>query len=171
MILTDYYRFERIATKSKYRLDCVASTGSYPAFEEKRATTETKATEKRDYTAKGALVVYLGDVPPTYGGDVHRKADKALTIKGQNLSSLYVPNPRRGFAYGDCKGTTDAILVALENLHTKDGRIEPGGAVEVFVARGQAANRAALYNLMCDGEFDEEMERLRVLAEWRPNVY
>ena len=32
-ILTDYYRFERIATKSKTRLDCVASTGSYPELD------------------------------------------------------------------------------------------------------------------------------------------
>lgn len=45
MILTDYYCFERLASKSKTRLDCTASTMSYPEFEEKRCTKPQRATE------------------------------------------------------------------------------------------------------------------------------
>ena len=101
MYLTDYYRFDRVATKAKMRLDCTASTESYPEFEEKRATKQQRATEKRDATNAGDLVVYYGDVPDQFGGDVHRKADKSLTIKSKNLSSIFVPDPRGCFAYGD----------------------------------------------------------------------
>ena len=121
-ILTDYYRFERIATKSKTRLDCVASTGSYPEFEEKRATKAYRATDKRDATDINALVIYFGDVPNIFGGDVHRKADKAITIKGKNLSSVYVPDPATPYGYGDVSGTTDALLFVFDNLEVaKEG--------------------------------------------------
>ena len=49
MILTDYYRFERIKFKSKTRLDCVSSTKTYPQFEEKRADKYTKETKYTQY--------------------------------------------------------------------------------------------------------------------------
>ena len=92
MYLTDYYRFDRVATKAKMRLDCTASTESYPEFEEKRATKQQRATEKRDAINVGGLIIYYGDVPDQFGGNVHEKASKCLTIKGNNLSSIYVPN-------------------------------------------------------------------------------
>lgn len=162
-ILTDYYRFERVATKSKTRLDCVASTGSYPEFEEKRATRTSKATDKRDATEAGSLVIYYGDVPELYGGDVHRKADKAITIKGKNLSSVYVPDPNSAYAYGDVNSTTDALLFVFDNLKVANGIIS-GGGLEVFVARGKSKDRIPLYNLLTDGELDEEMNELRQRA-------
>ncbi len=162
-ILTDYYRFERIATKSKTRLDCTASTASYPEFEEKRSTKEYRATEKRDATEAGALVIYFGDVPDQFGGNVHRKADKAITIKGKNLSSIYVPDPNTPFGYGDVRGTADALLFVFENLEVANGIIL-GGGVEVFVARGKSKDRVPLYNLLTDGELDDEMNELRQRA-------
>ena len=48
MILTDYYRFERVAQKAKHRMDCTASTESYPEFENRRTTKVQRETEKRD---------------------------------------------------------------------------------------------------------------------------
>ena len=162
-ILTDYYRFERIAAKSKTRLDCVASTESYPEFEEKRATKAYRATDKRDATEAGALVIYFGDVPEQFGGDVHRKADKAITIKGKNLSSVYVPDPATSYGFGDVRGTTDALLFVFCNLEVSDGIIL-GGGVEVFVARGKSKDRVPLYNLLTDGELDDEMNELRQRA-------
>lgn len=165
MILTDYYRFEKVALKSKLRMDCTASTHSYQEFEEKRATKATDATAKRDATEVGCLVVYFGDVPDNFGGNVHRKADKALTIKGQNLSSIFVPDPESGFAYGDFKGTNDALLFVFQNLNTVDGRIQASGGIEVFVARGKSKDRVPLYNLLTDGGLNEEMEALREQAK------
>lgn len=58
MILTDYYKFERVATKAKQRMDCTASTESYPEFEDKRATREIKETEKRDATKSWAVLLF-----------------------------------------------------------------------------------------------------------------
>jgi len=161
MILTDYYKFERLATKAKLRMDCTVSTGSYEELECRRATKANRATEKRDATNVGDLVVYYGDVPPQFDGDVHRKADKSISIKGKNMSSVYVPDVESGFAYGDFRATSDALLFVFHNLNTPNGVIEAGAVIEVFVARGQRNNARQLYNLLADGELDEEMNALR----------
>ncbi|NMB37450.1 MAG: hypothetical protein GX993_05355 [Bacteroidales bacterium] len=164
MILTDYYKFEKTALKAKLRMDCTASTKSYQEFEGLRATKTTMATAKRDETKTGSLVIYYGDVPDTFGGNVHRKADKAIT-KDKNLSSVFVPDPESGLAYGDFKGTGDALLFIFQNLNTIDGRIQEGGIIEVFVARGKSKDRIPLYNLLSDGELDEEIQTLRKQAQ------
>ena len=161
MILTDYYCFERLANKSKTRLDCTASTMSYPEFEEKRCTKPQRATEKRDATNVGDLVVYYGDVPNSFGGDVHRKANKSLTIKGKNLSSIYVPDPSTNFAYGDVRGTADALLLVLSNFEVVNGVVQQGAKLEIYIARGKSKDCKPLYNLLCDGELDEELEQLK----------
>lgn len=164
MYLTDYYRFERVATKAKMRLDCTASTESYPEFEEKRATKQQRATEKRDATNAGDLVVYYGDVPDQFGGDVHRKADKSLTIKSKNLSSIFVPDPRGCFAYGDVRGTSDAILIVFDGFDAINGAVQAGSVMEIYIARGKSKDRVALFNLLCDGELVDEMSLLRERA-------
>ena len=56
MILTDYYRFERLASKAKSRMDCTFSTRSYPGFEERAITRALKAIERRDAVEAGALL-------------------------------------------------------------------------------------------------------------------
>ena len=72
MILTDYYKFEHLPhCKSRMRIDCTASTGSYNEFENLR-------------NKDGKLFVYFGDVPARFGSEVHRKADKAIT-KTKNI--------------------------------------------------------------------------------------
>ena len=49
MILTDYYRFEKLPNlKSKLRIDCTASTGSYDPLEALR-------------NKVGDLFLYIGD--------------------------------------------------------------------------------------------------------------
>jgi hypothetical protein len=142
MILTDYYKFEHLPdTKSKTRIDCTASTKSYPEFE----TLRNKV---------GQLFVYLGNVPDTFGGNVHRKADKAIT-KTKNISSVFVPNIESCLAYGDVKGTQDAILIITDKDYTQ---------VEIFTARGQRNNRNQLFDLLSDGELENETMTLRKQA-------
>ena len=63
MIITDYYKFEKTALLSASRMDCVASTKSYPEFEEKRKTRGNKQTAKKDANFVGALTCYYGNVP------------------------------------------------------------------------------------------------------------
>ncbi len=163
-ILTDYYCFKRIVSKSKTRLDCVASTGSYPEFEEKRATKETKATEKRDATSIGDLVCYYGGLSDNFDVNAHRKADKGITIKGKHLSSVYVPDPSTPFGYGDVGGTADALLFVFDNMELVNGNISTGATIDVFIARGKSKDRVPLYNLLTDGELDEEISELRKRA-------
>ncbi len=164
MILTDYYRFERLATKSKTRLDCTASTESYQPFEEKRATQPRKASESRDSTAVGDLIAYYLDVPDQFNGGVHRKADKSLTMKSKNLTSIYVPDPALNIAYGDVRGEADAILIVFEGFEVANNVVQQGGVLELFIARGKSKDRVPLYNLLSDGELDEEMNLLRERA-------
>ena len=45
-----------------------------------------------------------------------------------------------------------------------NGGLQVGAVVECFVCRGQRNNRAQLYNLLCDGDLDEEIEGLRKAA-------
>lgn len=165
MILTDYYRFEKVSHKSKMRFDCTASTESYTMFEQSRATKPRKDSEKSDAINTGDLIVYFGNVPNQFGGDVHRKADKSLTIKGNNLSSIFVPDPSLNYGYGDVRGTSDAILMVFHSFDVNDGKPQPGAILEIFVARGKSKDRMALYTLLCDGELDEEMECLRKQAQ------
>lgn len=139
MILTDFYRFEKLPEqKSKMRIDCIGSTKTYPDFE----TMRNKA---------GSLFFYFGDVPCQFGGDVCRRADMAIT-KVKNISSVYVPDVTKRFGYGDVRGTQDALLFLFKNDYRE---------MEIFVARGQKNNRCQLYNLLSDGELEEEIGELR----------
>ena len=56
-------------------------------------------------------------------------------------------------------------MFVFKDLNTIDGRIQEGGVIEVFVARGKSKDRVPLYNMLSDGELDEEMEALREQAE------
>ena len=162
MILTDYYRFERIAKKAKHRMDCTASTESYPEFENRRATKAQRETEKRDAIKVGDLIIYWVAPDSHMRADRKRKADRSITIKSDNLSSVYNWQ-REGdywFAYGDFKGTTDALLF-IYRMKEVDAAIQAGAVIEVFVARGKSNECNTLCNLYSDGELDEEMNALR----------
>jgi len=139
MILTDYYKFVHLPDcKSTMRRDCVCSTQSYNDFECLR-------------NKQGNLFVYFGDVPNQFGGDVHKKADKAIT-KTKNISSVFVPDITQNSAFGDVKGTYDAILI----INNKDY-----SELEVFVARGYKNNRLNIWQNFIAGEYDFEIENLR----------
>lgn len=154
MILTDYYKFERLENqKSKTRIDCTASTESYNSFEELK-------------NKKEELFVYMGDNTYTKAG-ADRKADLALS-RTKHISSVYVPDVNKPLGYGDVKGTADAILFILHNYQLVDGVIQAGAVVEVFIARGQRHNRASLFNILDDGELDEEMANLRNQVKQAP---
>ena len=147
MILTDYYRFEKLhSQKSKLRIDCTVSTGSYDPLEALR----NKA---------GDLFLYVGDNTHTKAGK-ERKADLALS-KTAHISSIYNPDLKLPYWYGDMKGTTDAFLFVHHDTEFINGGIQAGAVIELFVARGQRNNRCQLYNALCDGELDEEMNALR----------
>ena len=147
MILTDFYLFKKLPDqKSKLRIDCVASTHSYNPLESLRGK-------------KGDLFLYIGKNTHTKAGK-ERRADLALSKTG-HISSLYNPDLNLPCWYGDMKGTSDALLFVHEHTEFIDGGIQAGAIIELFVARGQRHNQSQLYNLLCDGELDEEMDFLR----------
>lgn len=147
MILTDYYRFEKLPNqKSKLRIDCTASTGSYDPLEALR----NKA---------GELFLYIGDNTYTQAGKA-QKADLSLS-RTNHVSSIYNPDMNLPFWYGDMKGTSDAFLFVHHDAVFVDGGIQAGAVIELFVARGQRNNRSQLYNALSDGELDEEIDDLR----------
>lgn len=142
MILTDYYKMAKLPEgKSKLRIDCTSSTKSYPEFETMR-------------NKKEALFFYFVDVPDSFSGNAKRKADKALT-KTKSISSIYVPDIQKKYAFGDMVGTLDALLFIFNNDYSE---------IEIFIARGQRNNVRQLYNLFSDGELNNEIEQLRKMA-------
>ena len=150
MILTDYYKYQRKEVfkkdgtlKSKNRLDCTASTKSYPDFELKS-------------------FVYIGENTHTKAG-VKRKSDLALTSgAGKHITSIYKPDLERGFAYGDVKGTADLLLFVTTNFSiAADGTITDSAAVEVFICRGKKFDKNAVFNLLTDGELNNEIAQFR----------
>ena len=144
MILTDYYRGEKLPeTKAKTRFDVTNSTNSYESF-------ETKLKNR-----KGGLSFYFSDVPDRWHFSSKDRPDKAIS-NGDNISSVFVPDVNLPFAFGDVKGTSDAILLIFSN----DWQV-----IEIFIIRGQKNNRRNLYTLLCDGELDQEIESLRNKAK------
>ena len=106
MILTDYYRFEKLPNqKSKLRIDCTASTSSYDPLEALRNKT-------------GDLFLYIGDNTHTRAGK-ERKADLVLS-RTIHISSVYNPDLTLPYWYGDMKGTTDAFLFVHKNTEFID---------------------------------------------------
>jgi hypothetical protein len=122
-------------------MDCVRSTQKYDVFELMR-------------NKHGELFIYYTNVPETFKADVRRKADKAIT-HSKNISSVYVPDVTLPFAYGDVKGTSDCILIVRNENDTE---------LEIFVARGQKNNRLNLWQMLSDGELENEIAALKAAA-------
>ena len=139
MILTDFYQGEKLPNSAKTRYDITASTGSYEPFE---ILLKNK---------KGELSFYFGDAPSCFRFSGRDRPDKAIT-RGVNISSVFVPDPSSPFAYGDIRGTSDALIMMIH----EDYRI-----IELFIARGQKNNRRNIYTLVVDGELDNEIIQLR----------
>jgi hypothetical protein len=143
MILTDLYKGEHLPDAAKSRYDITASTQGYEPFE--------NLLKNR----KKGLSFYFGDVPDRWHFSSKDKPDKAIS-KSDNISSVFVPDVTLPFAFGDVKGTQDAILI----IYSKDWQ-----TIEIFISRGQKNNRRNLYTLLCDGEMDHEIETLRNRAK------
>ena len=154
MLITDYYKAVQINEKSKTRFDVSASSESYQFYED--------FLRIKIGWNKGGLSFHFGKAPDNFNLREKDKPDMAITRIG-SISSLFVPNPALSFAYGDNKGTSDAILVIF-------GKDENGGInqIEIFVCRGQKHNQKNLYWLMVDGERDEEIEHFRKNAKDKP---
>lgn len=166
--LTAYYRFEVLPEgirtlngfKSPSRYDCTGlynpnAHGLLPLFQSKRKM----------------LFLYLNPVREMIKADSKRQATYFLGNGDMNLSSLHVERPEFSqFAYGYCNGKD----------RLNDGRPNPATpykhdallfvcnwqqqVIEVLVIRDGKPLVDNLYNLLIDGEYEEELVRLRQLA-------
>jgi hypothetical protein len=149
MILTDYYRAVQIA-KSQTRFDVDLSTESYLRYE--------IFLKNQIGFNKGGLSFHFSKVPDNFKLRAKDKPDMAIT-RTENISSVFVPNPKLSVAYGDNKETNDCILIL-----DKKGENGFVHEIEIFVARGQKHNSLNLYRMLVDGDLDNEMEALRQKA-------
>lgn len=167
--ITAYYKFEVLAQdvrtlngiKSLKRLDCTAAYnpsghGLLPLFQSKR----------------GMLFLYQIPVRDMIKANSKRRASVALGNGDMNLSSLHFESYEHGSLY--CYGYPNG----KEKLN--DGRPNPATlyrhdaflficdwprrTVEVLVCRDGKPMIDNLYNLLIDGELDEEIKKLRGLA-------
>lgn len=141
MKLTDFYLMEELKPIKSHRLDCTASTGEYEPFED----IAQRSRNKRFFC-------YLTNTPDQWSAAAHRKAETAIT-NGKQISGVIVPdldNPL--MAYGDTKGTNDALLFQFGEDYKR---------VEIYVARGMKHNSKGLYRLFVDGELDDEVKALK----------
>lgn len=166
--ITAYYRFEVLAEeirnlngfKSPNRLDCTATYnpdgyGLLPNFQRKN----------------GMLFFYLIPARELVKADSKRRATYALGDGKQNLSSLYFERSDfNGFCYGYPNGK-DRLSDGKPNpaapykhdalLFLCDWRQQ---VIELLIVERGKPLIDNLYNLLIDGEFDHEIERLRTIA-------
>ena len=168
-LITAYYKFEVLAQdvqtlngiRSHNRLDCTAvynpaGHGLLPLFQNKR----------------GMLFLYRIPVQDMIKADSKRRASVALGNGDMNLSSRHFESHEHGNLY--CYGYPNG----KENL--SNGRPNPAAlyrhdallficdwprqTVEVLVCKNGKPMIDNLYNLLIDGELDEEVKKLRALA-------
>ena len=144
LIIDGYYLFVK-NPEGKTRYDEQASTGNYAPFETLR-------------NARGELFLHYGPPPERFNySSPKRRPDRVLT-KGGNVSGVFVPDPMLPYAYGDVKGTTDALLFVFSPDQT---------VIEIFIIKGHKHNQHNYYLLLCEGELDGELERFRRAATRR----
>lgn len=163
-ILTDFYRFEKIAGhKSATRMDLTTSTQSYGRLEQNRAANDTPATSKSDAVKIGSLRLYLCNTPNTYlyNKPHHKKPDKSISIGNRNFSAVYLEDADLFCGFGDVAGTNDAVLFLFANMEIRSGVLRDGSALEMYIARGQARNKLSLYHLFKKGGLNNEIQLLR----------
>lgn len=153
MIFTDYYRFEKKSgDKSKLRIDCTASTGTYEPLEALR-------------NKNGELFVYVCD---NYTGKGERGKSTLALSKGKHITSLCTTDVTLPFLYGDYAGTADALLMVCRDFSMPGGRVADGAVVEIFVARGYKHCILNLFAEFTDGAYNDELEALRRQATSEP---
>jgi hypothetical protein len=145
MILTDYYKGEKLTAK-KSRFDIVASSGDYDLF-------ESLLINQRAFNI-GGLSFNLVTRPERWK---KKNADLAICKGSHNITSLLRPDLSLNFAFGDINNTLDAA-VFIFNPDWKETGIT---AIEIFIARGLKNDLNSLWDLLIDGELDEEIEILR----------
>ncbi len=144
MILDIYMKFEKLGkNKSKERFDLTDQSQIYESI--------------FSPNKKGDVWVYLYNNTDFINTNTKRKPNLVLCGRAEHLSGIYISDPDFPlFAYGDTKGTEDALLFLFErNMEW----------VEIFVAKGKKNIVNTLCNLFLDSELDDEIKELRKMSK------
>jgi hypothetical protein len=133
-----YFHFKKVAgKKSKYLL--AHKAGVYEPLD---------ATNKA-----GECLVYLTESSYLQSRR-QRQANFALSNpKFHHLTGVFIPEPSKpNLAFGDFKRQDGWLIVIGE------------GFVEILVLAGKATAVKTLHSMLCDGEFDSELQAMRKQA-------
>jgi hypothetical protein len=143
MHLDTYYRFERLPDSAKTRRDLVAFAHEYPPLHRSNQA--------------GDVWIYITSARAYIDAKERLQAEKAISTREGSLSSVYHPDVSYPlFGMGDVKGTEDALLFRFSDSEQS--------AVDVFVAKGKKNLKGHLFQMLCEGELDEEIRQLKDAA-------
>lgn len=136
MVIDCYYRFEKLnPEKSKSRFDLVFNSDIYEPV--------------HNPNIKGQVFIYCSP-NPHIKAHINRKSSLTISARNKHLTSVYIPEviTKPELAYGDY--SKDAILMILQEK-----------SIELLICKGEKNLVPNLYNLLYDGELDEEIEQFR----------
>jgi len=134
-IIDCYYRFEKLnSEKSKSRYDLVYNSDIYEPV--------------HNPNSKGQVFIYFG-INPHIKAKSNRTSNLTITARDKHLTSVFIPEiGKSNLAYGDY--SQDAILIILSEK-----------TIELFICKGYKNSIQNLYNLLFDGELNQEIEGFR----------
>lgn len=148
-VLKFYYKGVKNPAR-KMRFDVVTSYGKYMVFEE-------GLLNKRGLNVGGLSWNFRLEIPNAIGKLKERKGDYYLS-KSNHISSIYHVNKELPYCWGDVMHpstgimTRDAIIIILSPDFQE---------MEIFVAPGLRNESRIIYQQVCDGLLDNEIEWLR----------
>ena len=130
-----YYRFEKLnPEKSKSRFDLVFHSEVYEPV--------------HNPNSKGQVFIYVGS-NPNIKARGQRKSDCTITARDKHLTSIFIPEiSKPNLGYGDYG--QDAILILLSEK-----------TIELLICKGKKNILLNLFNLLFDGELNDEIEAFR----------
>ena len=145
MIFSNYYKGEKL-TQAESRFDITTSTNDYDLF-------ELLLINKRSFNV-GGHSFNLVSKPTIWKG---KPGGMAITKGSHNITSVQRPDIQRSESFGDINNTSDGCII-LYNSNFKEVGIN---TIEIFIARGLRNDKHPLWNLLTDGELQQEMEIIR----------
>ena len=154
--------FRRLAgTNTKTKFACIGSTKSYEPLEALRAKRGFKNSNPVDAIEVGDLFAYISkgsEIVKEKNPD--RMPDWSMS-KTRSITGLFRPDPNKPFGFGDMVDTRDLFLLLFHNWRTIGDIFVGGATVEVFVVRDGLNDREAIFSMLCDGLFDDDIAMLR----------
>lgn len=134
-VIDCYYRFEKLnPEKSKSRFDLVYNSDIYEPI--------------HNPNSKGEVFIYFGS-NPNIKARGNRKSDYTITARNKHLTSVFIPEiGKPNLAFGDY--SQDAILILLSEK-----------TIELLICKGKKNLLQNLFNLLYDGELNDEIEGFR----------